>query len=33
MQIKTPIEITDAAVAAGNAKVARTMHQPVSILV
>ncbi len=33
MQIKTPIEITDAAVAVGNAKVARTMHQPVSILV
>lgn len=33
MQIKTPVEITDAAIAAGNAKVARTLHQPVQLLV
>lgn len=33
MQIKTPVEITDAAIAAGNAKVARTLRQPVSLLV
>lgn len=33
MQIKTPVEITEAAIAAGNAKVTRTMRQPVSLLV
>ena len=32
MQIKTPVEITDAAINAGNAKVARTLRQPVSLL-
>lgn len=31
--IKSPVEITEAAVAAGNAKVARTLHQPVALLV
>lgn len=33
MQIKTPIEITEAAIAAGNAKVKRTLHQPVPLIV
>lgn len=33
MQIKTPVEITEAAIAAGNAKVARTMRKPVSLIV
>lgn len=33
MQIKSPVEITDAAIAAGNAKVARTMHRPLSLII
>lgn len=33
MTIKSPIEITEAAIAAGKAKIERTMHRPVSLLV